>query len=291
MKILHGTWIPKATDAFIQTGAFYLWVETDSPEKRRKTQSEKRYSRQLVEDELVAFLTHELGIPAPKYGTINQQIVTKYFILPSTEKEPLPSLELARYLEDTEIPEDLQWQVWKIDCYQLSPVIKLLNYLHFLCLYSASEIQIGSDLLFWYHYTQSFKQVILKDQYIPALKYRELSTQKGKGKKTDKAFEIYPTWEIISESYEAHLKQYLDYLPLACTSALDTYTETIEFYDKETLLRHFSECLLNNIIKETAFPTVFRKKITDVKLLNNCLHPDNPKLPWTDNIFLEEYKQ
>jgi len=39
-------------------------------------------------------------------------------------------------------------------------------------------VQLGADLLFWYHYTQAFKQVILKDQYIPALKYREISNPK-----------------------------------------------------------------------------------------------------------------
>ena len=27
MNILHGTWIPKLTDNFIQTGNFYLWIE------------------------------------------------------------------------------------------------------------------------------------------------------------------------------------------------------------------------------------------------------------------------
>jgi hypothetical protein len=206
MKVLHGTWIPKANNEFIQTGAFYLWVETDSPQKKRKTQSDNRHPRQLPKDELSAFLANELGIGTSKYGSINQNIATQYFILPSTDTQPLPSLELSRYLEE-EPPEATKWQAWAIDCYQLTPVIKLLNDLHFLCLYNASEIQFGVDLLFWYHYTQSFKQVILKDQYIPALKYRELSTKKGKSQKTSQSFEIYTAWEIISEQYESKIEQ------------------------------------------------------------------------------------
>lgn len=290
MKILHGTWIPKATDEFIQEGGFYLWVETDSPVKKRKNESNNRHGRQLAKDELATFLTHELGILAPKYSTISQQIVSKYFILPSTSDEPLPSLELTRYLE-AEPPEATQWKIWEIDCYHLTPVIKLLNDLHFLCLYNTSEIQLGTDLLFWYHYSQSFKQIILKDQYIPALKYREISEKKGASKKTTQTFEIYPTWEIMSQTYQAKIKQYIDYLPLACTCGLDTPSEPLEFYDKETLLHHFSESILNSIITNTPFPATFKKKLTDSRLLTDCVDSQIANSPWTDRSALEEYKQ
>jgi SNF2 family DNA or RNA helicase len=290
MKILHGTWIPKATDEFIQPGGFYLWVETDSPSKKRKTQSDNRHPRQLAKEELPTFLTQKLGITAPKYGTLGQQISTKYFILPSTENEPLPSLELTRYLE-AEPPEATEWKIWEIDCYHVTPVIKLLNDLHFFCLYNASEIQLGADLLFWYHYSQSFKQIILKDQYIPALKYREISEKKGRSKKATQSFEIYPTWELISEAYNSKIQQYIDYLPLACTAGLDTLSEPLEFYNKETLLRHFSESLLNSIVTNTPIPATFEKKLTESRLLTGCLHPQTSNFPWTDIAALEEYKQ
>ncbi len=290
MKILHGTWIPKAGDEFIQTGAFCLWVETASPQRKRKKEPENRHPGQLAKDEFSAFLVNELGISAPKYGTISENICTKYFILPSTDSEPLPSLELTRYLE-AEPPEAKRWQAWAIDCYQVKPVIKLLNDLHFLCLYNASEIQLGADLLFWYHYTQSFKQILLKDQYIPALKYRELSTKKGRTKKTTKSFEIHPVWEIISESYESKIKHYIDYMPLACTSGLDTLSEILKFYEKETLLRHFSECLLNEIVTQTPLPATFKKKIIDSSLLSGCLQIQTSSQPWTNSSALEEYRQ
>ena len=31
MQIVHGTWIPDDTDDYVQGGAFYVWVETDTP--------------------------------------------------------------------------------------------------------------------------------------------------------------------------------------------------------------------------------------------------------------------
>ncbi len=39
MHIIHGTWIPDDAHEFIQKGAFYLWVETDTSPgtSRRRT--------------------------------------------------------------------------------------------------------------------------------------------------------------------------------------------------------------------------------------------------------------
>ena len=178
-----------------------------------------------------------------------------------------------------------------MDCYNLTPVIKLLNDIHFLCLYNVAQMQLGADLLFWYHYTQSFKTIIFKDQYIPALKYRELEQKKGRSKKKLKSWEIYPSWEIISQSYQANLSHYLDYMPLACTSGLDKANAPLELYDKQTLLRHFSECLLNQIVTGTPIPATFAKKLADSRLLTGCLRIQFPNPPWTDSAALEAYQQ
>jgi len=55
-----------------------------------------------------------------------------------------------------------------------------------------------------------------KDQYIPALKYRELPPVKSKRKQQVNGFEIYPAWEIVSDKYELEIQRYIDYMPLAC---------------------------------------------------------------------------
>jgi SNF2 family DNA or RNA helicase len=289
MKILHGTWIPTTTDEFVQSGGFYLWVETNFSVKKTKTLSENYHPQQLTKDKLAIFLKEELGILAPKYGSFSQEIFNQFFILPSTETEPLPSPELLRYLE-VEPLEATEWKAWEIDCYQITSIMKVLNDLNFLCRYTTSDIQLGSDLLFWYHYTQSFKQILLKDQYIPAFKYREISEKKG-SKKATPSFEIYPAWEIISETYESNIQQFIDYMPLACTSGLDSSTKTIEFYDKETLLRHFSESFLQSIVTHTPTTAAFDKKVFGSNLLVGCLNSQSIDTPWKDNTALEEYKQ
>ncbi len=239
MKVLHGTWIPNADTDFIQSGAFYLWVETPIVKKSRANH-QNTHPGHLPQDELITFLTQELGIkePAPK---LSQRISPKYFALPTTNNQPLPSPELIKYLE-VEIFEDYEeFRYWQVDCYQTVisakaeqaiNVIKFLNDIHFLALYNSGDIQLGSDLLFWYHYTQAFKQIILKDQYIPALKYRQLEakTTKKKSKITAlQPFEIYATWEIISEEYAANIQKYLDYMPLICVAG-STTASSIEFF-------------------------------------------------------------
>ncbi len=309
MKILHGTWIPQVEDGFIQRGAFYLWVETNEVTKKSKT-TQHIHPCQLFKNDLETFLMQELGIKSElRLHPIAERISPQYFLLPSHGDRPLPSLELARYIEQ-DLPEAFELKYWQVDCYAaktpihmigsdyelVTNVIKLLNELHFIAMNNLAEVQLGADLLFWYHYTQTFKQVILKDQYIPALKYREVvhpkQTVSAKSKKSqpknEPNFEVYPGWEITSDQYETDLKRYVDYMPLACVAGFAEPHETPEFYDRELLLRHFSECLLTEIATHTPSTAGFEQKIDDT-LLHHCLSANDSSLG--KNSRLELYQQ
>ncbi len=288
MKILHGTWIPQTKNDFRNGGGFFLWVETDSLLKGRRKAKEQRHPRQLRSDELHTFFGQQLGLEKTNSDLNRLSIETKYFILPSTSDNPKPSIELARYLEE-DFSEPLQWKQWEIDCYPLLKVIKSLNDLHFLCQYQSQEIQLGADLLFWYHYSQRLKQIILKDNYIPSLKYQEKLI--GKGKKKKKGFEIYPGFEFVTQHYEQLIKQSRDYMPLACVSGMSEPNETLKMYDKETLLRHFSENILNEVVKNTPIPGTFAKKFKGVKLLEDCLRVPGESQAPTEAEELEHYQK
>lgn len=326
-------------------GAFYLWVETT--EKKRFRQPSQRYPWQVIAADLAPLLTDELGIQSPNYRPLKDFISPQHFLLPTVDHQPLPSLELSRYLE-VESPDSFELQYWQIDCYQaiataksgglVNPIVQLLNDLHFLALHNLADLQLGSDLLFWFHYTQAFKRLLFKDQYIPALKYRELATasaSKTKSKtksaaepststttsrrtstttrttqtrrssakaKTSAAtqaidvsvvpetgqFEIYPGWEFIGEEYETTIQHHVDYMPLICVAGFAEPRESFGFYDRETLLRHFSECLLTDIVTHIPTTQAFEKTIEDT-ILYNCLYPSNK--PWIGASYLEPYKQ
>ncbi|MEO0984381.1 MAG: DEAD/DEAH box helicase [Cyanobacteria bacterium J06639_14] len=307
MQILHGTWIPEAGNDFIQAGAFYLWVETTAKKRFRKPS--QRHPRQLEGDDLAALLTSELGVKPPNHPPIEALIEPRFFLLPTVEGQPLPSLELSRYLEE-ELPDDFEFAYWQVDCYptlasaktgsygtsNVNTVVPLLNDLHFIAMHNLSEVQLGADLLFWFHFTQTLKRIIFKDQYIPALKYRPLevpkasrSKRKSKNKEAG-AFEIYPGWEFVGEAYETALQQYVDYMPLMCAAGFAEPQETLEFYDRSSLLRHFADCLLTDIVTHTYTTQGYEKTIAD-SLIYACLKQASGGTYWTFDDRLEQYKQ
>ncbi|NEO87275.1 MAG: DEAD/DEAH box helicase [Spirulina sp. SIO3F2] len=304
MHILHGTWIPDAETTFLQAGRFYLWAET-LPRKPSRPQSQ-RYSGHLAAQDLAALLSQELGVKlqgSHRDNPLVEQITPCYFLLPTVAQQPLPSLELSRYLE-AELPDTFDWQYWEVDCYPAQTIAKvtsdrkdwvncvvpLLNDLHFLALHRLTDVQIGEDLHFWFHFTQALKRLIHKDQYIPALKYRELAASKTKRKSSQAKtkFEIYPGWELIGEDYETTLAQYLDYMPLNCAAGFAQPPKTPELYDRAQLLRHFSDCLLSDLLTQTYLPQATLKKL-DSSFLSRCLDP--ALSPWPPSIQLEQYQQ
>ncbi|HEY9889426.1 MAG TPA: hypothetical protein V6D02_13560, partial [Candidatus Obscuribacterales bacterium] len=136
MQILHGTWIPQTTDDFVQSGAFYLWVETEQKSRRRTG-----HPRHLVKPDLVKLLGEELAIHPAGYRKLENLVTRCFFLLPTVDGEPLPSLEMARYLE-VELPTAFDWQYWAIDCYRMADLkglISGLNDLHFLGLHNLTE--------------------------------------------------------------------------------------------------------------------------------------------------------
>ena len=289
MKVLHGTWIPENTDQYKQTGAFYLWVETIGANRGKRAKNE--HPRILRKHMLEEFLTVELGLKDDYSHQIDRRIAKKYFTLPSSNGTPLKSYELMRYSGE-EIPKTFGLRQWEIDCYEVqsASLIRLLNDIHFLFLYPSAETQLGSDLLFWRHYTQSLKGMLLKDQYIPSLKYRQLPRPKDRRRKKYDSFQIYPAWEIVSERYEAAIQRYGSLMPHVCVSGAEALRRTPRVFAKETLLRHFSENLLDTIVSNTTFTAQFEKQIRDT-LIYDCIYlKDDPRL-WKTQSALEGYKK
>jgi SNF2 family DNA or RNA helicase len=295
MRILHGTWIPSNTKDFIQSGAFYLWVETDE-QSRSHPKSSQLHPLSLPKPQLETFLKDLLGVQDHLLQTISDHISTQFFALPTVDDHPLPSLELGRYL-DTPFPEQVELRYWEIPCFHISEmvdrsnhfsgVIKLLNDLHFLALQSGETVHLGIDLLFWYHFSQRLKAVILKDQYIPALKYREIANRRSQ----KSTAEIYPTWEIISDSFATDLNHYADYMPLICVAGADAPTTPIQLYDKTTLLQHFSEYLLHEMVMRTPYTQQFDRQIQDT-FIHDCIYGLRRSPPYrTGDAALQTYKQ
>ena len=297
MHIIHGTWIPEDTNEFIQRGAFYLWVETDTPPGTKRSRTGTVHPKHLAQTALATFLTEKLGLREPVSGALERTLSTKYFLLPTVaggcpgdRDEPSPSFELLRYADEEE-PIEFDLVPWQVCCYQVPDIITTLNDIHFMALHAAEDFQLGADLLFWYQYAQAIKGILAKDQYIPALKYRAIPSTPTKGKRAKNipnSFELHPAWELLSDTYETTIQRYVDAMPGACAAGLNS-PDGAALFDKESLLRHFSECLLHTIVTGTPFTAKFDQQIADT-LLYGCLYPYRPALSQARADALEDYK-
>src|SRR5947209_3808502 len=288
MHIIHGTWIPEDSHAFIQSGAFYLRVETDTPIGTTRHRGNPVHPRHLMSTALAAFLTEKLGLRESMPGTLARTLTTKYFLLPTTKGKPSPSFELLRYADEEE-PLEFDLAPWQVSCYQVSDVFSTLNDIHFIALNAAEDFQLGADLLFWHQYSQALKGIITKAQYSPALKYQALPSGPAKGKRAKNidSFELHPGWELLSDTYETTIQRYVPAMPEVCTAGLNS-PDSAALFDKESLLRHFSECLLNNVVTGTPFTAKFDQQIADT-LLYGYVYPYRPVLQPSANT-LEDYK-
>jgi SNF2 family DNA or RNA helicase len=289
MNVLHGTWIPENSETYERGGAFYLWVESETGRRGKKPKN--THPRTLKEQPLEEFLKTELGLKEIFSGQIRRSIMNRYFSVPTLEGTPVKSYELLKYAGE-EPPIEYTLQHWQTCCYRVPTreVISRLNDVHFLFAYRPSNMLLGTDLVFWYHYSQLLKEIIVKDQYIPALKYWEFSQPKGKKKKQTDRFKMYPAWEILSEKYETELQTYVDLMPQICVAGSEESDGAGEFFSKEHLLRHFSENVLHVIILNTPTTAKFEKQISDT-LLCDCIHPYESRVWGYRENSLKTYKQ
>lgn len=290
MEIVHGTWIPEETNAFVQRGGFYIWVETDSPSASSNERGD--HPRQLGRDDVVAFLIEKLGIREPFKGALGRLLETKYIVLPSANGQPLPSEELLPYLEE-ELPLSPELASWAITCYRLPSVIAGLNELRFLALADAEGFQLGHDIHFWHIHAQAIRGIIARDQYIPRLAYRALPLKAGKlsARKpaTTPAFELHPGWEIVSPAYGAVIGRHAAAMPGVCAAGANGPDETA-LHEPASLLRHFSEHVFNEAVTATAFPAQLDQKVAGT-MLARCIHPGQATLPVPPERALREYRE
>lgn len=278
MKVLHSTWIPETTDTFIQRGGFFIWIETDQPGGSSK--KKKYHPHHLGQQQLADLLSHELGIQSSGYqNSLSEKISDQSVWLPTVDGKPLPSPALV-VEEDLASEQTVSLASWRVDCYRLDAPLKAISDLHFLSFYQTDDLQLSNDFLFWYTFSQSLKPFILKDQYLPALLYREQKTR-SKLKK----YALYPKWQIVSDRYEILIQQAVEQMPQACANG----------YDKDSLLRHCSEVVINDALMKIGLqlPMAFLKRVQDspVEGFLTAVNSDRPWQETTDLAVIQQWTQ
>lgn len=243
MNVIHGVWIPKDTQDFMQSGDFYLWVESDEV---RNTASITLHPQHLPEKPCLDFLKNDLALSP--LATVQGALLS--ILLPTYAGKPLLSPEL----QYSEVDDAVTLQNWQVYAYPLPAPLKAINNIHFLCCFQASNSRIGSDFLFWYYFSQSLKQILAKDHYIPLLLSKKSGTK----------IELYRRWQVVSSNYESLIQTAIMQMPLACSQQ----------HQPESLLRHFAEVVIDELLTAAALemPQIFTKKVQGDFLETILLH-------------------
>lgn len=251
-NVLHLLWQPEFEQNFMQMGGFRLWVETGAFAKTKKS---NLHPRHLNSESLTKWLQESAGLkPLPS------QFETVALLLPTAQGTPLPCPELMAELED-DLLDQAEWASWTINCFRLtdSP-ISTISDLHYRLIFQGNEIRPGQDFLFWYTYTQSLKQFLLKDQYIPALR-----CQQEKQKST---YEYHAAWEFVSDRYQDLLSEAVEQMPSSAAPGFET----------SSVLRHCAEVLLRQAAGQAKLTLAFQKKVEGTFLPFACSPPTGK--PW-----------
>ncbi|MDD1649318.1 MAG: DEAD/DEAH box helicase [Methylococcaceae bacterium] len=268
MKVLHCSWIPESTDAFIQAGDVWLWVEDLSV---RRGLPSHRHPRHLPKAELVAFLEAVLGLSISAYER-RFNFAPQRIVLPSMDGAPLPAPEFEHGVDEDRPPAPLE--VFEVDAYRQVRPIPQLGELRFLVMCHGPDIRPGSDLLFWHYYTQSLKRVIQRDRYIPSLVYRAMSAG---------GYELHGGWEIVADEYEQLLREATLLMPDACAVLPD------RLYEKTSLLRHCAEVLVQRIVAHGSSSVKIERRIRGT-LVDAARQELQSRHPWKADEGLAIYQ-
>ena len=268
MKVLHCSWIPEPTDAFMQLGDLWLWVEDESV---REPAGRNRHPRHLPKAELVAFLEDSLGLTISAYErrfNFAPQLVS----LPTLDGTPLPVPEFEHGVDDDQPPAPLH--TWEVDAYRQVRPIPQLGELRFLAFCHGPDTRPGSDLLFWHYFTQSIKSVILRDRYIPALVYL---------KTAGSSYELHAGWEIVSDEYEQLIREATLHMPETCAIVAGRR------YEKISLLKHCAEVLVQRVVTHGANSTKIERRTRDT-LVEAARQELQSRQPWKTDTGLDLYQ-
>ena len=258
MDIPHGTWIPGDGTEFDNSGRFVFWIETAETCFRDHKTKLDVHPRCLVDSErLVEFLSVGLSFSKALVSDLHPETAMFHATLPSDDRQPLPSLEMAQ-LNGEFLPDEADWRSWKIFGISVDKPLLILRKLQLAADFGNPEIQLGSDLRFWIQYSLQLRNLVKRHQFLPVMKCFQTGGR-------DPELNIFAGWSPASGIYEEGLQEFANSMPGIC-SAVDwanpakMSTERTWHFDPVELLRQFSEQQVEQLISDVVFTQKTRKQ-------------------------------
>lgn len=241
MRIIHIFWKPETED-FQNGGQFYLWVEVNKEQRTKST-----YPYQLPKTELpVLFET----LTRHRAKLVSQDIHA-----PCNEaNEFIPSPIIAN-LNNCEDVTPHHYHKVEVMAIELHPPFEVLKDINFQSYYFEEDTQLGDDAKFWINMTNEMSRVIQADQYIPSI----MAYKQGS------KISYHSKWQPISSQYQQRLKQISMCMPYA--ACLGNFISV----EPHSVLTHFSEVAVTNMIAQTVFPQKAYKQV-EGNFIEQCMY-------------------
>ncbi|WP_044411668.1 DEAD/DEAH box helicase [Thiomicrospira microaerophila] len=278
MKVCHAAWVPSGADGFNNDGfnnlgQFVFWVETASMSRAKKATDWHPFHITHPAD-LKACLS-DLGLPKASVTSCGITSSAFYVSLPTHAGRPLFSIEMAQLtgdypFDDVYEADQIAWQTWLLQGLAVADPLSFLRELQVATYFLSSEVRFGADLLFWIAYAKHLSHVVRQHQFMPTMQCQQPLTPKTKASVKPKAsaktkasennVTLYAGWSPVGERlYEPGLRDFARAMPLVCqcyqpcTDVADSKPAGMgsNGWDAHSLLRHFSEVQVDNLVKKT----------------------------------------
>ncbi|MDC0534978.1 DEAD/DEAH box helicase [Francisellaceae bacterium] len=240
MRIIHIFWKPE-TKEFHNGGQFYLWVEAAAKQINKLV-----YAYQLPRSELLPLFE----TLTKHKGTLSSQNI---YVPYNQANDIIPSPVIANLNNCDDITTHHYDKV-QVNTIELIPAFEILKDINFQSYYFDDDIALGDDAKFWIKMADEMSRVIQADQYIPSVVAHKKASK----------ITYHTKWQPVSSHYQQRLKQISACMPFS--ACLGNFI----LIEPHSVLKHFSEVALTNMIAQTMFPQK-SYKLVEGSFIEQCL--------------------
>jgi SNF2 family DNA or RNA helicase len=256
MKLLHTFW--HFQKGFHNTGRINFWIETDSAIKGKGY-----YKYQSDSNSLNGWFTERFAEIFHKPTQVSIELPC------NSNGEAVPSPEIVNYnnLENIEITSFSKHTIFTVEIENPFAFFKELNFKHY---YFENDIKLADDSLFWIRTVKELSKVVKQQQFIPAIvanKKRNIS--------------YYTKWTSVSSEYKNSLKKLSNAMPYSAFCS-----ENISKTDRFSILNHFSEVVLTELISATTYTQKIEKNFSDT-FIGHAVSGSMKAIPMEDEVWKE----
>ena len=231
MYLLHLTWCQE--ENVNNYGKLYLWCES-----QQINSMEGKHPYHLPEKALKAFVKSNFKIELLTSARLK-------LMVPCNQKSqvvPAPVVVSVHDIKDVTVTQLIEKE---IDALVLEAPLAFLKSLNSNSRYFDDDLLLADDVKFWIMVARLISKALRADQYVPDIVAVKLQ----------KELVFKSRWHPLSQTYNKAMKELSRLMPYPACQLVNA--------DAYRVIRHFSECVISQLIWRTNFPQKHLKQVED----------------------------